>query len=178
MTGVSLRNAIADDVAWLDRWDRDAGVIGSATDDPEARVAFANADWAEELAMQSDVYRYYIAELGRRPIGAVAICDPHLEPTHYWGHIEPNLRAIDIWIGAAADRNRGYGSQMMRTALELCFDDVRVTGIVIDPLASNERAHRFYRRLGFEPIGRRRFGDDDCLVHALSRYRWEMLAGD
>jgi len=40
------------------------------------------------------------------------------------------------------------------------------------PLASNTRAHRFYRRLGFLPEGQRMFGDDDCLVHRLTRLTW------
>jgi aminoglycoside 6'-N-acetyltransferase len=83
------------------------------------------------------------------------------------------LRAIDIWIGASADRGKGYGTQMMQLALERCFADSRVTSIVIDPLASNERAQRFYRRMGFRPIGRRRFGDDDCLIHELGREEWQ-----
>jgi aminoglycoside 6'-N-acetyltransferase len=48
-----------------------------------------------------------------------------------------------------------------------------VTAIVIDPLASNTRAHGFYQRLGFEPEGRRMFGDDDCLVHRLTRKTWQ-----
>jgi len=47
-----------------------------------------------------------------------------------------------------------------------------VTAIVIDPLASNERAHRFYRRMRFRPVGRRSFGEDDCLVHELTRRDW------
>jgi aminoglycoside 6'-N-acetyltransferase len=58
---------------------------------------------------------------------------------------------------------------MMRLALDLCFADARVTAVIIDPLASNVRAHRFYARLGFTPVERRRFGDDDCLVHELTR---------
>jgi aminoglycoside 6'-N-acetyltransferase len=43
--------------------------------------------------------------------------------------------------------------------------------IVIDPLASNVRAIRFYERLGFKPVERRRFGEDDCLVMRLERPR-------
>jgi hypothetical protein len=62
--------------------------------------------------------------------------------------------------------------RMMPLALERCFADSRVTGIVIDPLESNERALRFYRRIGFRAVGRRRFGDDDCLVHELKRRDW------
>jgi aminoglycoside 6'-N-acetyltransferase len=65
---------------------------------------------------------------------------------------------------------------MMQQALARCFADARVTAIVIDPLASNERAHRFYRRLGFKPLGRRTFGEDDCLVHELTRQDWQAVA--
>jgi aminoglycoside 6'-N-acetyltransferase len=103
------------------------------------------------------------------------ICDPQRETSHYWGEIAPDLRAIDIWIGAPADRGKGHGAEMMRLALERCFADPRVTGIVIDPLASNSRAHRFYQRMGFKPVGRRSFGNDDCLVHELTRGDWLAL---
>jgi aminoglycoside 6'-N-acetyltransferase len=50
-----------------------------------------------------------------------------------------------------------------------------VRGIVIDPLVSNERVHKFYRRLGFKPIGHHMFGDDHCLVHELRRRDWLAL---
>lgn len=172
MPAVTLRPATAADIRWLELWDKDPGVIACVSDDPHATMAFDGIDWAGEIALQSDVYEYFIAEFDGRPIGALQICDPHREPTHYWGEIAPSLRAIDIWIGAAADRNRGYGREMMRLALERCFADTSVTGIVIDPLASNTRAHAFYRRLGFKAIGRRMFGDDDCLVHELTRRDW------
>ena len=173
MPRVTLRRATPADSVWLDHWDSDPDVIACSTDDPDATIAFANTDWAEELAAQDEHSQYFIAELDGRPIGAMQICDPHLEKTHYWGDIAPNLRAIDIWIGAPGDRNRGYGDEMMRQALESCFADRRVTGIVIDPLASNTRAHRFYQRMGFVAVGRRNFGGDDCLVHELTRADWQ-----
>lgn len=43
---------------------------------------------------------------------------------------------------------------------------------LIDPLASNTRAHRFYERLGFQCIDRRWFGEDDCFVYRLNRSDW------
>jgi len=175
MPVVVLRPAIPTDVVWLELWDDDPAVIACSTDDPNATMAFEGIDWAEELAMQSEFYEYFIAELDGRPIGAMQICDPHNESTHYWGEIAPNLRAIDIWIGAAADRGKGHGAAMMRLALRRCFADPRVTAIVIDPLASNTRAHAFYRRLGFKPVGRRTFGEDDCLIHELTRHDWLAL---
>jgi aminoglycoside 6'-N-acetyltransferase len=172
MAAVTLRRATAEDAVWLDLWDTDADVIACSTDDPNATVAFESTEWAEELAGQDEYSQYFIAELDGRAIGALQICDPHLESSHYWGEIAPNLRAIDIWIGAASDRGKGHGAAMMRLAVARCFAEPWVTAIVIDPLVSNQRAHRFYRRMGFRPIGRRKFGRDDCLVHELTRQDW------
>lgn len=170
---LTVRVARRDDVATLEAWDREPDVIACATDRRDAPQAFAGAVWAEEIDARSEVSCYYIAELDGRPIGALQVIDPHREPTHYWGEIEPNLRALDIWIGAAADRNQGHGTHMMRTVINACFADPAVTGIVIDPLNSNPDAHRFYQRLGFAPVGRRLFnGEDDCLVHRLRRSDW------
>lgn len=42
---------------------------------------------------------------------------------------------------------------------------------MIDPKVTNRRAIDFYRRLGFEPVGVRDFGDDECLVVRLDRTR-------
>jgi len=36
---------------------------------------------------------------------------------------------------------------MMRRAFQVCFAEPAVTAIVFDPLTSNTRAHKFYRRL-------------------------------
>ena len=58
---------------------------------------------------------------------------------------------------------------MMTQAIERCFAAREVTAILIDPLATNTDAQRFYRRLGFEEVGPRRFGEDDCTVMRLAR---------
>lgn len=168
-----LRPATLDDAEVLASWDTDPAVVAATSDDQTASRAFGGLDWREELRQNSDVSYYLIAELDGRPIGAMQICDPHREPTHYWGTIDANLRAIDIWIGAEADRNHGHGREMMRQAHEHCFADPAVTAIVIDPLETNTRAIAFYRRLGYVTVERRTFGDDDCLVLALSRAAWE-----
>jgi aminoglycoside 6'-N-acetyltransferase len=76
---------------------------------------------------------------------------------------------IDIWIGSPADRGRCPGTEMMRQALARCFDDHLATEVLIDPLASDERAVRFYECLGFEFVEARNFGDDHCLVHRFAR---------
>jgi len=81
---------------------------------------------------------------------------------------------IDSWIGEAAYLGRGFGTAMMTLAIDRCFADPTVTAILIDPLESNVRARRFYERLGFAFVERRRFGDDDCAVYRLDRARWAL----
>ena len=105
-------------------------------------------------------------------IGFVQIIDPAREDSHYWGDIAVDLRAIDIWIGEAAYLGRGHGTHLMQLALQRCFADASVSAVVIDPLASNVRAQVFYARLGFTPVGPRRFGLDDCLVMRIERSEW------
>ncbi len=172
-----IRVATLEDVPMLERWDVDPDVIACTSDDPNAEKAFAGAIWPEEIAANSDVSCYYIVELAGRPIAGMQVIDPHLEPTHYWGEAEENLRAIDIWIGDAGDRNSGHGARMMRAMMAQCFAAPAVTAIVIDPLNSNKNAHRFYQRLGFKVVGRRFFELDDCLVHRLTRAEWEAVHG-
>jgi aminoglycoside 6'-N-acetyltransferase len=157
----------------LELWDDEPHVIRATTDDPDAVQAFDGISWPDEIAMQSDVFRYYIAEVDGRAIGAMLIIDPHKEPTHYWGKIEPNLRAVDIWIGEADALGKGYGTCMMEIALDICFAEPAVNAVLVDPLASNTRVHRFYQRAGFIPLDRRILPEnDECLVHILTRRGW------
>ena len=170
---VILRPATLADVPHLKRWDTAPHVIAATSDDPDADVAFEDAVWADEVHNDDPANAYFIAELDGRPIGAMQVIDPALEVTHYWGRdCPPNLRAMDIWIGEPDCLNQGYGTQMMTLALDAAFSDPAIEAVIIDPLASNTDAHRFYQRLGFRPVQRRDFDGDDCLVHRLNRADW------
>lgn len=158
---MKARKATEQDIDLLQFWDKQPHIIES---DP-------NSDWAWEIELRRtpEWREQLIYEKDGRPIGFVQIIDPALEDSHYWGDVENNLRAIDIWIGLEGDLNRGYGTNMMRDALGRCFAVPEVVAVLIDPLASNIRAHRFYRRFGFEFVERRRFGQDDCFVFRKDR---------
>ena len=159
-----LRPATHADIPVLRHWDQQPHVIAASGDDDWF-------DWENEIPREVDWAEMLIAEEGGRPIGFIQIIDPAREESHYWGDCEENLRAIDIWIGEAADLGVGYGTQMMRLAIDRCFAEPSVTAILIDPLARNVRARCFYERLGFVAIGPRRFGTDDCMVYRLGRRR-------
>jgi aminoglycoside 6'-N-acetyltransferase len=161
---VNLRLATSADLGLLRHWDEQPHVIDSDPND--------DWHWETELDRTPQWREQLIAELNGRPIGFIQIIDPELEETHYWGDVPANLRAIDIWIGEATDLGQGYGTQMMKLALARCFADPRVTAVLIDPLANNTRAHRFYQRLGFQIVDCRQFGEDVCLVHCLKREDW------
>ena len=126
-------------------------------------------NWQTELKLKPEWREQLIAEINGTPIGFVQIIDPFHEETHYWGNVEKNKRAIDIWIGEEENLNKGYGTQMMKNVIEKCFDDQAVSGILIDPLKSNTEAHRFYERLGFEFVKERKFDDSLCYVYELRR---------
>ena len=162
---VTLRPATLADLALLRRWDEQPHVIESDPND--------DWQWKTELGRSPDWREQLIAEVDGRAVGFVQIIDPAREESHYWGDVSANLRAVDIWIGAAKDLGQGYGTEIMRQVLRRCFADPCVTAVLIDPLASNIRSHRFYERLGFRFLERRRFGQDDCLVYQLSRADWE-----
>ena len=157
-----LRLATSADLLILRRWDGDPDVAAASGQDD----AF---DWEAEIPRSVDWREILIAEVDARPVGVLVVIDAAREESHYWGDADPGIRAVDIWIGDAADRGRGYGSAMMRLALDRCFTAPLVTAVLVDPLASNRRAHRFYQRLGFRPVGQRRFGADECLVHRYDR---------
>lgn len=162
---IHLRTAQAEDQPLLEYWDQQAHVIASDPDD--------DWDWAKELAYDPPWREQLVAELDGHPLGFLQIIDPAEEVTHYWGEIEPHLRAIDIWIGAADQLGKGYGTKMMQLAIQRCFQDKKVKAILVDPLATNHGAHRFYERLGFLRTEERVFSGRLCYIYRLDRPKFK-----
>jgi aminoglycoside 6'-N-acetyltransferase len=67
---------------------------------------------------------------------------------------EPDYRhaGIDIFLDPAW-HGRGLGADALRTVARYLFDVRGHHRLTIDPAASNERAIRSYRRVGFRPVG-------------------------
>lgn len=160
---LKFRPATINDLKLLKYWDTKPHVIACDPDD--------DWNWEFELPRSPKWRDQLIAELDNEPIGIVQIIDPNLEETHYWGEVEKNKRAIDIWIGEEKNLNKGYGTLMMKLAIERCFENPEVDGILIDPLKSNTKAHRFYERLGFEFLEHRIFDDTACTIYELKRIK-------
>lgn len=158
---ITLRPASIDDLELLKYWDAKQHVIDSDPDD--------DWNWKVELSRNPEWRDQLIAELDGEPLGFLQIIDPYTEESHYWGDVGQDKRAIDIWIGEERNLNKGYGTRMMKLAVQRCFSNPSVNGILIDPLKTNTDAHRFYERLGFEKIGEREFNGAACFVFELKR---------
>lgn len=158
---IKLRPATINDLELLKYWDTKQHIIDCDPDD--------EWNWETELSRNPTWREQFVAELEGEPIGFTQIIDPYVEETHYWGDVEQNNRAIDIWIGEETNLNQGYGSMMMKLAIERCFEDPKITRILIDPLKTNHSAHRFYERLGFEFIEEREFDKVRCYIYELKR---------
>ena len=85
----------------------------------------------------------FVAEDAGKPIGCFQLSYlPGLMRRGMWRGM------IEVVHVSESERNHGYGSQMMRWALERC----RERGCGMVQLTSNKKrtdAHRFYERLGF-----------------------------
>ena len=159
---IRLRPATVDDIPILKKWDEDVNLWASGGGENPF-------DWETEIPRRIEWREMLVAEHDGRPIGFIQIIDAADEVTHYWGDVNIGVMAIDIWIGNSADRNCGFGTRMMELAADRCFARESTTAIFIDPLESNERACRFYERLGFRYVETRIFGSDTCRVYRLDR---------
>jgi len=161
---LKLRKADIKDLEILKSWDKQDHVIESDPND--------DWNWDDELRRSPKWREQLMVEYNDKAIGFIQIIDPAYEESHYWGNIEIGKRAIDIWIGEKENLGKGYGTQMMKLAIERCFVNLRVNEILIDPLESNKRAIKFYRKLGFQFVEKRIFGKDNCEVYSLKRENW------
>jgi RimJ/RimL family protein N-acetyltransferase len=67
--------------------------------------------------------------------------------------LEPGAVGIDLFIGEAAYRNRGYGSAVLRAFLdEIVFGTMAAQTAIIAPEPGNTRAIRSYEKAGFRWI--------------------------
>ena len=158
---ITLRPASINDMELLRHWDQKPHIVESNPNDVW--------DWSAELQSKHDWLEMLIAEIDGRPIGFLQILDPARDENRYWGEIEQGHCAIDIWIGEADDLGKGYGTAMMKHGIERCFSNPDVHAILVDPLAANIQAHRFYEKNGFRFLEERTFGSDHCHVYRLNR---------
>lgn len=147
--GVSLRPIRESDLADLLRWRQDPEVVRFWD------VAPADLDECHEEFLGLDtvpVWRFIIEWQGRG-VGNVEYSHPYADTDYLW------TAGIDIFIGEPEARNRGVGTEAVRTLLQYLFEVKRLHRVTIDPEVDNARAIRSYEKAGFRLDGVLRHND-------------------
>jgi aminoglycoside 6'-N-acetyltransferase len=164
---ITHRLANSDDAKLLREWDKRPHLQLSSN--PES-------DWEYEkqLELNPDWRDWWMAELNGKPFGFMQIMICGADPEDYWewGPAPRTAKAIDIWIGEENLLGQGLGTHMMAFAVKNCFSDPLIETILIDPLNSNTRAHKFYEKCGFSFLEYRTFGTDHCKIYKMKRADW------
>ena len=69
-------------------------------------------------------------------------------PQAHFAHLPSGAIAVDAFIGEPSFLGRGHGARFLRALAERLIGAAAPL-VVIDPLATNERARRAYRKAGF-----------------------------
>jgi GNAT superfamily N-acetyltransferase len=117
--------------------------VGIQMDDPAApnAPAYETALAAIDADPNQDLF---VVEAEGEPIGTFQLT--YIPGISRGGMLRGLVESVHV---SPSHRNKGYGKQMMRWALERC----RARGCGMMQLTSNKKrvdAHRFYRTLGFE----------------------------
>ena len=136
-----LRPITPDDLPALLRWLSDPEVM-AFYGRPPSTLAEARGEFLEPSSLPC--WRFII-EADGRAIGEIQYSFSYADVTWSAG--------IDIFIGEPAARDRGLGTEAIRTVLQYLFETKGVSRVVIDPEPSNRRAIRAYEKAGFRLDG-------------------------
>ena len=143
---VYLRPAEREDIPLFVRWFNDYAMSrNSSLRAPMSMTA--EEQWFERAVANQgkDGYHFVACLLADdRPIGTVGLFDLDLVN---------GSAALGISIGAAADRGKGHGTDMLRALLAFGFASLRLERIELDVYDFNTGAHRLYQRVGFVDEG-------------------------
>ncbi|MFK7892048.1 MAG: AacA4 family aminoglycoside N(6')-acetyltransferase [Granulosicoccus sp.] len=92
----------------------------------------------------------YIAMLHGEPIGYAQSYVAVGSDDGWWkDETDPGVRGIDQSLANPAQLDKGIGTMLVSSLVELLFSDPKVTKIQTDPAPRNHRAIRCYEKAGF-----------------------------
>lgn len=170
-----LRELARGDIPEINRWRNDPDLIGCLG----APFRFINRDVDEKwydgyLAGRKNAVRCSILNDNDQLIGLISLVS--IDDVH-------RSAEIHIMIGSSDDRNAGAGTFAVRTMLDHAFLNLNLHRVELSVLATNERAIRFYEKLGFVREGTKRKAKFkkgqyvDLLIYAILREEYEPASG-
>lgn len=169
---IHLRPLAFEDLPAMVRWNNDPEVEYYVDSDLPKTLPACQA-WFSANVPSRDYRVYAIEDTQGNILGDLEL--DHIS----WRNGEAELR---IRIGDKANWNRGYGTDAIRTLLDMAFDEIGLRRIYLKVYRFNRRAIRCYEKNGFRKIGllrRRGDGWKDIILMSIdrsTRYRAETAA--
>jgi RimJ/RimL family protein N-acetyltransferase len=173
---VTLRAVEREDAPRLHRW----------LNEPRVMAGWGAPDHAISRAeTQRRIEEFLAAEsaLGRPVCLIVETLDGEAIGQVVLSREQADARSVELslMIGEPDFWGRGHGTDALRTAFGACFDAWNLHRVWLRTEASNDRAHRLYRRCGLTHEGTLREAAyldgryEDVLVFALLRREWAAM---
>jgi len=170
---VNLRAVDRPDLGILHRWLNDPAIM-RGWGVPDQTLSATEIGRRIEGWLAAEGERGYPAallaeDLDGEPVGLVVLAEEDAAARSV---------ALSLLVGDPARWGRGYGADILRTALGACFDAWGFHRVWLRAEAENDRAHRLYRSAGFVHEGTLRaasFFDGafhDVLVFAVLAKEW------
>lgn len=140
---LTLRPVTEADVPNLLRWLSDPEVV-RYYGDPPASLEATRTDYLEPGV--NPTWRFVIEESGAG-VGEIQYHHAYVGADYTW------KAGIDIFIGEPDARDRGVGTEAIRTMLAYLFETKQVHLVTIDPEVKNGRGIRAYEKAGFRLDG-------------------------
>ena len=145
-TRVRLTALTQDDLPTIARWHEDSEfqrLYDARPARPKSEAELGR--WLEELQNESNTIAFAVRPIdGDEIIGTIEL-DGIL-----WVH---GVCGIGIAIGDRANWGKGYGSDAMRLALALAFDELNLHRVTATVFSYNERSIALLEKLGFQREG-------------------------
>jgi RimJ/RimL family protein N-acetyltransferase len=146
---VYLRPVEKDDLAHIRAWVNNPEVHALIGETRPMSVSGADAFYDELQHDESRIWFIIVEKASHRPIGECGL----LRMTPTWRTTD-----LSIIISERDARGRGYGTEAITLLMDYAFGALNVHRIAIGVVGFNERALRFYEKIGFQREGIQREG--------------------
>lgn len=145
MTVIRLREIERADLALINRWRSDRGVV----DGLGSPFRYVGREVDERW------YEQYMASRNNNVRLAICPGDAPIVGVVYLLSIDWISRNAEfaIWVAEVAAQGKKIGETATRLALDHAFDDLNLERVYLYVLTQNERAIRLYRKVGFRDEG-------------------------
>ncbi len=157
---MNYRAASVTDVRFRRLEERDLPAMKCWLEDPDVSPWYELDSTAPEALREKygsrirgeDPTRSFIIQIDGRDAGYIQCYVIDDEPDYARQmRVDPGAVGIDLFIGEASARNRGYGAPVIRAFLEqIVFGELDATVAIIAPAPGNARAIRAYGKVGFD----------------------------